>query len=119
VDNNFADISLEGDVLGRGKLIINGEDISNYVMGVQLVMVPGQVTTLHATQRVGAAKFQGPGVVYITSADEAEMTRIIDAVDPDALQREAMNRLGFDKPGEDKSMVAHCLDILREQINAA
>lgn len=96
-----------------GRLSVNGEDITDQLVGWDVSVRPGQPTqlTLYAIPGEGMV-----GGVATTTALRPSSDIDWSQLSAEQIQDEAMNRQGFDSEFEDKSLVEHVIDIIKEKL---
>lgn len=108
----FADISIDLTANGMGKIVVNGEDISNRVVGVTFQCRVGQPLVLNVQQLAGTVEVKGQGVVRVEVPREAGQTvaQFLDRLDPATLDEEVLGR------GDLENGVMHtAIEILKEK----
>jgi hypothetical protein len=90
--SSLANVQLSVDALGRGTILVNGEDVSGQVWSVATESEVGKVTVVHVRVRANATRFEGPGVVYVhdeltTDARRAAVVEFLESVDLGELER--------------------------------
>lgn len=106
-----ATVEIVAGPVGLSRLLINGQDLSAEVSGVQVNVTDGQPTEVFIRQPPGAEDLQitGDGIVYI-SGGSGGVKEFLAKVNPAALEERAMEGLGY---GED-NVVSAVLAVLTE-----
>lgn len=106
---------LKLNAAGGGLIEVNGVDMSGVVGGLALDARPRAVTRL-VLELVGRdVELEGLGEVCVVRRHE-DLAALLDDIDPDELEREALRRLGS---FEDRSATAVMLDVLRDWVRSA
>ena len=105
-------VNVDLDVLGRGHILIDDEDVSEFVHGMSIQSQPGSVT--HVTLVVKEPlKFEGPcEVVQVPMGLSLSM---LDSIPVEILHRKA----GELPWGNSTELVANVLTVLKEMIRDA
>ena len=111
----FAEIDIDVDAVGGGKVLINGEDVSRDLVGLEFQTRVGAVPTIAVYSRVGGARIRGQGVVRVVAPGQSLVT-MLNQIDPKALEREALSRQQWN---DNVTFTEQLLQVLMEAANAA
>ena len=107
--SGLAKFSIDVDALGKGKVEVNGVDVSKQVSGVAVVSEVGSPTVATLRHVAGRAEITGEGVVHVTAA-EGDVVSFLDHIDTAELERLTLERLEFGSG----SPIAEALQLLRK-----
>lgn len=110
----FAEFDIDVNAIGRGKIMVNGADISDKISGFQVISESGENPKVLVGHRTKGLKIKGEGIVYL-QADVIPMSTIIRSLDPEAIEKEALSRQGW---ADDTSVTEHILQVIAEQCDA-
>ena len=111
MSDGLASFRIEVGPLGHGKIVVNEEDVSTKVTGVEFQVRAGQpsLLTLHTMAATGT--IDGEGIVQVSPppSSQASLVDALSAVDAEWLSAEVLRRSGW---GDDPISMA--LEILKE-----
>lgn len=112
---NFAKFEVELTPIGRGgKVIVNGEDVSNQTSGVAVFSKVGEVTTLQVmTYAEGVVK--GEGVVEVYVDNQRGLSEWLRQVNRSKVDELALARGGW---GSDATLTDNVIEVLLEMLDA-
>jgi len=105
-----ARIAISTDPVGFSAVEVNGRDVTDEIQGYRLESVQGQpsVVTLYAS---AAGAIEGEGIVQVQAADTgAAVTEFLSQIDPETLERAAIDRSGMGDGDLTKLMLAVLID---------
>lgn len=104
--------SVTTDAVGPGKVVINGEDVSDRIAGVAVVAEVGQPTIVTLRQPPAAGEISGEGIVRVRTQGAGDgVVEFLEAIDPKELERVTLGRLGGLCS---RSPIAETLELLKE-----
>lgn len=110
-------IEISVDALGRGSLKVNDTELNEMVKGAQIQLGGGggavNQVWLDLAPAVDVTKLNIEGVVFVMG-DEA---KILDTIDPKAVEAEALELMGFDGPCE--TLAEAIIEVLKGAVNNA
>ena len=104
-----AKFSITTDVVGHGRVEVNGEDVSGRVTGVAVVAELGQATVVTLRHVGGTAEISGEGIVKVRD-DADSLVAFLDDIDVKELERLALDRLDMGSG----TPIAEALELLKE-----
>lgn len=95
----LAQFSIDVDEVGKGRVEINGEDVSGRIVAWQVSGGAPNYTTMIVRQPPGAAKIEGQGVVQVVvDIDDEEQAAMIHSwlagLDPQKLEEQVLEVFG-------------------------
>jgi hypothetical protein len=110
--SDLADISIRLTANGMGSFVVNGEDVSNSIVGITLQTRVGQPLVVQVSQLAGSVEIAGQGVVQVVNPGDgrAAVQDFLERVDASTLDEEVLNTGSMDE----SPMVA-VLRILKEK----
>ena len=104
------------DILGRGTVSVNGEDMSHIVDGLQIMTAAGQPTQLFLALKAGC-RWEGQAEVTIVDsqagADAGRVVQFLQGLSSAEVEREALDALAW---GEDEPMSRRILHIIQDKV---
>lgn len=114
-------IEFKADQFGNMNILVNGEDHTDAVAGLQMNVAAGQHTQILFLMAPGhtEAEIQG-GLIQQVPVDNSldRAVAIIEAMDPAELMGTVLERLQWEA-GEDRTIVQGTRDLIVERLNAA
>lgn len=96
---------------GRGRVVVDGVDLSDKVSALSLIAADGDVPRLLLELHVGAAEIDGLTDVTVVRAGADDLADFFAHIDAGELEKEALSRMGgFD----DTTVTRTMLDVLAE-----
>lgn len=105
-------VKIEADVIGRGKMSIDGVDVSEIVQGVSVGVFRGMPTEIIVQFVPGDVQIDVEGAIGLMSKE----AQFLEHLDPREVDQEAMNRMEF---GEDRTLTELVIEVLKEKVNGA
>lgn len=109
MDESFATYELALGATGAGRVMVNGEDVSHSVAGVEVHAAPGRGTVLRLHMKPGVASLAGDGIIHIVER-EASLEGMADWLA--AVDVSELDRLALDEVEGGESLTATALRIL-------
>lgn len=109
------DIEIELGINGTGKILVNGNNISNTVMGFNTDARPGEVPRIIFEMRSGYTIEGAMEVYYGTPTGSLGdlLCELLDSVDPQELEQEALRGLGW---GDAENLTISLLNVLKRKV---
>ena len=96
---------------GKGKVVLDGQDISGYVMAVGVFSSVTDPPLVRLEVRPSELKLSGEGLITVgTPVDLDEVLATFDAAE---IEENALERLGW---GDGGNMTAKVIEVLRERV---
>lgn len=104
--------SIQTDAMGFSVVVVDGEDVTTKIDGLQLLSVPGSPTLL-TLRSVASGILQGEAIVHVEdpAATPFNWKGWLAALPVGEIDAEALNRMGW---GDSGTLTATILTIIRE-----
>lgn len=109
----MAKFEIEVNAIGKGKVVVDGRDISNDVQALSLISATREPTILQL-QMAGSAVLQGEGIVETYSNDPKMFADWLRQVNRKDVDSRALERGGW---GDGSTLTDHVLDVLLEMLD--
>lgn len=109
----MAKFEIDVEPVGRGKIVVDGQDISNSVKAVSVLATAGEPTLLQL-QMFGSGTLKGEGIIETYSEDPRAFVMWLKSLNRQDIDQQAMNRGGW---GDSSTLTDHVLDILLEMLD--
>src|SRR5205085_2445236 len=110
---DFATYDIQLSETGRSsRIVINGQDISNQVLGIEVAAEPGMPTTV-TVHTAASCQIAGLGVVVQRVHEKAAFINALKSVNAKDLDKRAMDRAGWGSQG---TLTDHVLTALMEML---
>ena len=111
----FATFNIEAPVAGRGgKIIVNGEDISDRVNAFRLTSSINEITVLQLSLIKVEGTIEGEGIVQV--GVDADLDKVLASFKADEIEQEALSRLSW---GDGATLTSVIIELLRERVRGA
>jgi hypothetical protein len=111
----FATVEMELGPLGKGRVVINGQEVSQHLTGLILQSAVGEVPRLTLSGPTINTVLRGEGIVEVFG-DVPPVSIIIRTLNAAAIEAEALGRSEW---GDSKSLTEHILDVIAEAAEEA
>lgn len=105
-------------LLGRGKVEVDGRDVSEQVRGLSVTARTDEPTRLYL-EHVGEGEIEGEGIVHVVSdLDQRQVVaQFLASLDVEAVEKDVLNESGG--YGDARGPGATVLDVLRRYVRDA